>query len=146
LRLLILASVLVCIPGMTAPGQQPAVTVSGHPDEFQPLPKPGGKVLLGSGGYFIFGFTRPPKLGTAIMKVEVFDRNGQRDTSFVIQGDVDMPSMRGAHTLGDKPFALSSKGYYLLPVPLVMPGDWEFRFTFVKDGKPVFRGAHRFDL
>jgi len=113
---------------------------------YQPLPKPGEKVSIDAGHYFIFRFDKQPKIGTAILRVEVFTRDGKRDTSFVVKGDADMPSMRGAHTTGDKDFSLSAKGVYLLPVRLVMPGDWEIRFTFVKDGKVVFRGAYLFDI
>jgi hypothetical protein len=35
---------------------------------------------------------------------------------------------------------------YLLPVQLVMPGDWEVALTFLKGGKAVFRGSYLFDL
>ena len=80
------------------------------------------------------------------MKVEIFRRDGKPDTSFVVKGDVDMPSMRGAHSAGEKEFTLSKKGAYLFPASIVMPGDWEFRFTFEKDGKVVFRGAHEFEV
>jgi len=54
--------------------------------------------------------------------------------------------MRGAHSSGPKAFALSNKGVYLLPVQLVMPGDWEIRFSFLKNGQTVLRGAYLFDL
>lgn len=114
--------------------------------EYLPLPKPGEKVPLDADYYFIYGFSSQPKLGTVIMKVEVFNRDGNRDTSFVVRGDADMPSMRGAHSTGDKDFARSAKGAYLLPVRLVMPGDWEIRFTFLKNEKAVFHGAYLFDL
>jgi hypothetical protein len=110
------------------------------------LPKPGKRVTLDAAHYFVYGFTKPPKVGTAILRVEVFTRDGNRDTSFVVKGDADMPSMRGAHTMGDKEFAKSKKGEYLLPIPLVMPGDWEIRLTFEKDGKTALRGIHLFDL
>ena len=113
---------------------------------YQPLPKPGEKTALDADHYFTFGFDKPPKIGMAIMRVEVFSRDGKRDTSFVIRGDADMPSMRGAHTSGDKDFSLSAKGVYLLPFRLVMPGDWEIRFTFLQKGKVVFRGAYLFDI
>ena len=113
---------------------------------YQPLPKPGTKVPIDAGHYFTFGFDKQPKIGMAIMRVEVFTRDGQRDTSFTIKGDADMPSMRGAHAMGNKDFSLSAKGVYLLPVHLVMPGDWEIKFTFEKKGKTVFRGAYLFDL
>jgi hypothetical protein len=54
--------------------------------------------------------------------------------------------MRGAHSSGDQNFSLSAKGVYLLPVRVVMPGDWEITFTFLKDGKAVLRGAYLFDI
>jgi hypothetical protein len=114
--------------------------------EFPLLPKPGAKVALTAGTYFTYGFTKPPKLGTSILKVEIWRADGQRDTSFTIKGDVDMPSMRGAHSTGPKPFALSRKGDYLLPAPLVMPGDWEVRFTFEQQGQTVKVGSYRFEL
>lgn len=113
---------------------------------YQPLPKPGEKIPLDADHSFTYGFARQPKLGTAIMRVEIFDRDGKRDTSFIVKGDADMPSMRGAHSTGDQDFSLSAKGVYLLPIRLVMPGDWEIRFTFLKKEKVVFHGAYLFDL
>jgi len=123
-----------------------AATSSSAKRDHQILPKPGEKIPLGTSNYFIYGFTKPPKLGTAIMRVEIFNRDGVRDTTFSVKGDADMPSMRGAHSTGDKNFSLSAKGVYLLPVRLVMPGDWEVMITFIKDGKKVLRGAYLFDL
>jgi hypothetical protein len=114
--------------------------------DYQVFPQPGVKIPLGTTHYCTYGFTKPPKLGAAIMKVEIFSRNGKRDTSFIVKGDADMPSMRGAHSAGDKEFSLSAKGVYLLPVRLVMPGDWEVSFTFIKEGKTVCRGVYLFDI
>jgi hypothetical protein len=121
-------------------------TPPAEPVQYQALPKPGSRVPLGKGHTFTFAFVKQPKLGNAIMRVEIFTLDGQPDRSFSVKGDVDMPSMRGAHSSGSRPFALSAKGVYLLPVQLVMPGDWEFRFTFEKNGETVFRGAYLFDL
>jgi hypothetical protein len=114
--------------------------------EYQLLSKPGEKIPLGPIHYFTYGFVKSPKIGVAIMRVEIFTRDGVRDTSFSVKGDADMPSMRGAHASGDKDFSLSAKGQYLLPVRLVMPGDWEVSFTFLKDGKKMLRGVYLFDL
>lgn len=114
--------------------------------DFTKLAQPGNKVPLDAEHYFIYGFTKPPKLGTAIMKVEIFTLAGKKDTSFVVKGDLDMPSMRGAHSTGEKEFNLSKNGAYLLPSNVVMPGDWEFKFAFEKNGKTVFRGAYLFDI
>lgn len=113
---------------------------------YRPLPKPGQRVPLDANSYFVYGFNKSPKLGMCIMKVEIFTRDGARDTSFTVKGDADMPSMRGAHATGDREFSLSDKGVYLLPVHLVMPGDWEVRFTFARNGNTVLRGAYLFDL
>lgn len=123
-----------------------AAPPSAAKEEYGVLPKPGGKVPLGRDHYFLYGFDKSPKIGTYVMRVEIFTRDGRRDTSFVVKGDSDMPSMRGAHSTGEKDFSLSAKGVYLLPVRLVMPGDWEVRFVFVKDGKTVLRGVYLFDV
>ena len=127
----------------------PAVVAAASPAakrDYQVLPKSGEKIPLGPKNYFTYAFTKTPKLGTSVMRVEIFTRDGVRDTSFAVKGDADMPSMRGAHSSGDQNFVLSAKGMYLLPVRLVMPGDWEVCFSFLKDGKTVLRGAYLFDL
>jgi hypothetical protein len=130
--------------GMSLPAAtQPAQTVS---EATQNLPKPGQKIPLGSSNYFIFGFSQTPKIGMAVMKVAIFTQDGRKDTSFTVKGDVDMPSMRGMHSSGDKVFAVSAKGDYLLPVHLAMPGGWEFKFNFEKAGTTVLTGIHLFDL
>jgi hypothetical protein len=54
--------------------------------------------------------------------------------------------MRGAHETGDRYFKLSRNGDYLLPIDIVMPGDWEIRLTILKDGKVIFRGSYQFDV
>jgi hypothetical protein len=115
-------------------------------EKYLSLPKPGEKIPLGADHYFTYGFDRPPKLGTVIVKVQVFSPSGQQDTSFTVQADADMPMMRGAHSTGFRDFKLSKRGDYLLPVTLVMPGEWEIRFLFSKDGAPVFRGSHVFSF
>ena len=136
-----LISLAVLVPQDLLAASTPAAKV-----EYQKLPKPGEKVAIDADHYFIYGFDKPPKLGTSIMRVEIFNRNGKRDTSYIVKGDADMPSMRGAHSSGDKEFSLSAKGVYLLPVRLVMPGDWEVTFTFINNNKVKFRGVYLFDL
>ncbi|MFA6034408.1 MAG: hypothetical protein WC889_16025 [Myxococcota bacterium] len=122
-----------------------AVAAATEP-EYPGLSKPGEKVALGANHYFVYGFDKQPKLGAIIMKVEIFTLDGKRDTSFLVKGDMDMPSMRGAHSTGEKVFSKSKKGFYLFPASIVMPGDWEFRFTFEKNGETVFRGGYLFDV
>jgi hypothetical protein len=114
--------------------------------DFVAMPGPGKKVPIGNDCYLIYGFDKKPKMGTVIMKVEVYTPDGKRDTSVEVLGDSGMPSMRGAHETGDQPFKLSQKGDYLLPVDIVMPGDWEIRLTIKKDGKVIYRGSYKFDV
>ena len=113
---------------------------------FAPMPAPGKKVPIGDGYTMVYGFDQKPKLGTVIMKVEIFDAAGKKDTSFQVKADAGMPSMSGAHESGDRAFTLSKKGDYLLPINIVMPGDWEIRLTIMKDGKPIFMGRYNFDV
>jgi hypothetical protein len=120
--------------------------VSGHMADYSPMPAPGKKVPFGDGYYLIYGFEKKPKLGMAIMKVEIFTSSGIKDSSFEVKADTGMPSMGGAHETGERPFTLSKKGDYLLPINIVMPGEWESRFTIMKAGKVIFRGAYRFDV
>ena len=125
--------------GQAASGAGPAVA-------YPSMPGPGKKIPIGNDYYLIYGFDKKPKLGTVIMKVEVFAKDGKKDTSFELKADSDMPSMRGAHGSGDRPFKLSKKGDYLLPIDIVMPGDWEIRLTLLKEGKVIFRGSYQFDV
>ena len=110
------------------------------------MPGPGKKVPVGSDYYFIYGFDKKPRLGTVIMKVEIFTTEGKKETSFEAKVDAGMPSMRGHHETGERSFKLSQKGDYLLPINIVMPGDWEIRLTVLKEGKVVFRGSYQFDV
>lgn len=142
-----LAAVLLVFGlAVALPVSADAATPSGARQGYTVFAKPGHKIKLDADRYFIYGFAKPPKIGTATMKVEIFTRDGKRDTSYVITGDADMPSMRGAHSMGDKNFYLSKKSVYLLPVPLVMLGDWEISFTFIRNDKTVLRGVYLFDL
>jgi len=121
-------------------------TGTGQMQAFPLMPDPGKKVPIGSDYYLIYGFDKKPKLGPVIMKVEIFTKEGNKDTSFEVKGNTDMPSMRGAHATGDKAFTLSKRGDYLLPIGIVMPGEWEIRLTVTKDGKTLLRGRYNFNV
>jgi hypothetical protein len=113
---------------------------------YKPIPKAGRKFDIDADTSIIYEFNEKPKMGTAFLKIQVFNKKGDKITPFVILGRSDMPSMRGAHDSGDVEFKLNKKNDYLLPVNVVMPGDWEVRVTFLKDGKPVFYGSLTFDV
>ncbi len=122
------------------------ISEAGQTPVYPSMPGPGKKVPLGGDYYLIYGFDKKPKLGTLIIKVEIFTREGKKNTSMEVKADAGMPSMKGAHETGDRSFKLSKKGDYLLPVDIVMPGDWEIRLTLLKEGKVIFRGSHQFDV
>lgn len=113
---------------------------------YKPLPGAGKKCSIGEDIYFIYKFSQKPKMGTVILIVQVFNKKGDKLTPFTIKGRSDMPSMKGAHDSGDQDFKLNKKGDYLLPVNIVMPGGWEVRLTFFKDGKLVSTGSLTFNV
>ena len=107
---------------------------------YKDLPGAGKKCWIGESTYFTYKFDKKPKLGTAILKVQLFDKEGARITSLDVLGISGMPSMGSAHDSGNVPFKLNKKGDYLLPVNVVMPGEWEVKLVFLKGEEPVFRG------
>jgi hypothetical protein len=123
-----------------------AASGAGSAQVYPSMPGPGKKVPVGNDYYLIYGFDKKPKLGTVIIKVEVFTTQGKKDTSLEVMADAGMPSMKGAHDSGDRPLKLSNKGDYLVPINIVMPGDWEIRLTFTKNGQVIFRGSYQFDV
>jgi hypothetical protein len=111
-----------------------------------PVLKAGQKTWIGEDYYFIYEFDKKPQMGTIIMKIQVFTKGGKQDSSMEITGSADMPSMKGAHGSGEQPFKLNKKGDYLLPLNVVMPGDWEVVLNFSKDKKPIYTGSVRFNV
>jgi hypothetical protein len=89
---------------------------------------------------FVYQFAKKPKMGTAVLKVSVFDKAGKKVKDLDIFGSYDMPSMRGHHATGPDKIKTNKKNDYLMPVNFVMPGGWEIVLTFQKDGKSVYDG------
>jgi hypothetical protein len=124
-------------PGLTPQGQEPV---------FQDLPKSGKKCWIGEVNYFTWEFDKTPKMGTSILVVKLYDKDGKRVSDLAVTGRSDMPSMRGAHDSGEVAFKTNKAGDYLLPVSIVMPGDWEVLLTFSRNGIVIFRGRIAFDV
>ena len=114
--------------------------------EFSELPGPGKKCRIDDDFHFTYEFTEKPRMGTAILRVRIYDRDGNQSTAFTILSRSDMPSMAGAHDSGEQEFRLNKKGDYLLPVNIAMPGEWEVKLTFKRGDSVVFRGTFRFDV
>ncbi|TRZ91593.1 hypothetical protein D4R89_02680 [bacterium] len=113
---------------------------------FEELPGPGKICRIGDVYTFTYEFDKTPKMGMAILKVRLFDETGKRTTGLEITGRSDMPSMSGAHDSGEVPFKLNRKGDYLLPVNVVMPGEWQIRLVFSSNKEVIFRGSFKFDV
>ena len=129
----------------SSPGLTPSGTQNQEP-VFLDLAKSGKKCWIGEVNYFTWEFDKTPKMGTSILIIKFYDRDGKRVTDVAITGRSDMPSMRGAHDSGQVAFKNNKAGDYLLPVNVVMPGDWEVRLTFSRDGIVIFRGRVMFDV
>jgi hypothetical protein len=127
-------------PGLTPSGLQ------GQEPVFQDVAKSGKKCWIGEVSYFTWEFDKTPKMGTSILVIKLYDKDGKRVSDLVVTGRSDMPSMRGAHDSGEVPFKNNKAGDYLLPVNVVMPGDWEVRLTFSRNGIVIFRGRITFDV
>lgn len=107
---------------------------------------PGERFDLGDGMYGTWEFTQKPQIGMVILKIRLFDKNGAQVSPLTITGRSGMPSMPGHHDSGDVAFRLNKKQNYLLPVNVVMPGDWEVQLVFRKGEKIVLHAAVRFDV
>ena len=127
-------------PGLTPSGAQNQEPV------FLDLAKSGKKCWIGEVNYFTWEFDKTPMMGSSILIIKLYDRDGKRVTDVAITGQSDMPSMRGAHDSGEVAFKNNKAGDYLLPVNVVMPGDWEVRLTFSRNGIVIFRGRVTFDV
>jgi hypothetical protein len=126
-------------PGLVPTGQ------AGEP-VFQDLPKSGKKCWIGEVNYFTWEFDKTPKMGTSIIVIKLYDKDGKRVSDLAITGQSDMPAMRGAHDSGEVAFKTNRAGDYLMPVNVVMPGGWEVRLTFSRNGIVIFRGRIGFDV
>ena len=79
MRILISAmTVMALILCGASPPSAVAAPSSAVKRDFQLLPKPGEKVPLGATHYFTYGFAKQPKLGTVVMRVEIFRNDGIR--------------------------------------------------------------------
>lgn len=123
-------------------GQRPPAAVQAGPSELAPA---GEKNSLPDGGWFTWQFAEKPALGTDIVKVQAFDKTGARAALYEVIGEFGMPSMRD-HDSGPVGFQLNRKGDYLLPVNIVMTGEWELTIRVKSSQKEIYAGKVRFTV
>ncbi len=134
---------------MAAPSPAPSQAGGQNPTgaiDWVPLPGPGKKVKINDEYSFTYEFSQRPQMGTVILIIRVTNKSGAQAVPFKIVGRSDMPSMRGAHDSGEVEFKTNKALNYLLPVNIVMPGDWEVQVTIRLNDQAVYRGAIRFDV
>jgi hypothetical protein len=149
-----LAVLMLLFAGATLASAQPAgsccnspgLVPAGAEPVFKDLPKSGKKCWIGEVEYFTWEFDKTPKMGTSILIIKLYDKDGRRINDLTVTGQSGMPSMRGAHDSGEIAFKTNRAGDFLLPVSVVMPGDWEVRLSFSRNGIVVFRGRIAFDV
>lgn len=117
----------------------------GQDEEMQVL-KPGERFTVGDGISGEWEFSQKPQIGMVILKIQLFDKDDKKISSLSISGDSGMPSMPGHHDTGEVALKLNKKLNYLLPVNVVMPGDWAIKLIFRRGEEILLRAAIRFDV
>ena len=99
-------------------------------------------------GYTVsYRFVKRPQIGTIILRVQVFNADKKQVKPFLVSGEYGMPSMKGAHDSGPTALKTNVKGDYLLPVSIVMRGQWQVKLVISdKDKKPVYCGMFTFSV
>lgn len=135
------AKAATCCSGTAAAAENPVIAKLA----WNALPGYGKKAWIGQDYYFTYSFAKKPKMGPAVLKLQMFAKNGKKENGWEIAGKSGMPSMSGAHD-AEAAFKQNKKGDYLLPVNFVMPGEWEIKLTFKKDGKILYLGSFRLNV
>lgn len=92
--------------------------------------KQNSKNNIGSNYYFTYNFVQRPVIGTNILKVQIFDKKGNKTSSFDLKGTSDMTEMRGMGS-GEQVFKKNKKNDYLLPFDVSMRGEWKVELKFI---------------
>lgn len=114
--------------------------------EYAKLPGYNKRVRINEDYYFTYKFVKRPQIGTIILKVQVYAKGGKQTKDMQVTAEYGMPSMKGAHDSGPVAMKANRLGDFLLPVSLVMRGEWEVKLAFAKDGAPLHQGFFRFKI
>lgn len=152
MKILLASLILFPLLGCAKPAEQtagsanPAPAAAAVPGDGLSLLAPEEKPnSLPNGGWFTWKFTEKPKLGAVIVKVQAYGKDGAQEKPYEVIGEFGMPSMR-AHDSGPVKFQTNRKGDYLLPVNIVMVGEWELVIRVKKDKNEIYAGKVLFTL
>ena len=115
-------------------------------DEEMHVLKPGERFSVGDGISCEWEFSQKPQIGMVILKIQLFDKHDKKISSLAITGDSGMPSMPGHHDTGEVALKLNKKMNYLLPVNVVMHGDWAVKLVFRRGEEILLRAIIHFDV
>ncbi|MDR3238260.1 MAG: FixH family protein [Spirochaetia bacterium] len=102
--------------------------------------KEGKNTAINAQYSFTYEFPEKPKLGTYVLRVNVF-KGKEKVKDLIVLASYDMPSMRGHHGSGKPaPMQLNKQNDYLMPVNFVMRGKWEVVLSFQQNGKELYNG------
>jgi hypothetical protein len=121
------------------------ISITGYSAQERGVIKQGDKYWIGYGTYFTCSFVKKPVLGISILRVQIFDKNGNRNNDYNITGMSGMPAMH-AHDYPETEFKQNKKYDYIFPVNIVMPGEWEVKIKITKKQIYVFRGIIKFEV
>ncbi|HOZ01080.1 MAG TPA: FixH family protein [Candidatus Syntrophosphaera sp.] len=96
--------------------------------------------------YISYKWQSKPKIGTNMLLVTVYSKGKKINNDLILTANSYMPSMRGAHDTGDQPMMVNKKKTYVIPVNLVMLGDWEVELNFRQNGKIIYTGYIQLNL
>jgi hypothetical protein len=99
------------------------------------------KIQINENYYFKYVFPEKPRLGQSVIKISVFDKDGNQSANLSLTGAYDMPQMRGHHSSGPVKFQKNKNGDYLMPLNSVMRGKWEIMLQFKEEDKILLEGA-----
>ncbi len=100
----------------------------------------GSKIIINKDLSFVYDFNKNPAIGMFLVRIKVTDTANNNVDTLRITGQSGMPSMKDAHDSGEVEFQINKEGVYLLPVNIVMPGNWEVEVKVYKDKTRIFNG------
>lgn len=101
------------------------------------------KIKISDQYSFSFQFSEKPKIGTIIVEVKVFDKNGNKVNNLNIAGFYEMSGMPSK---GSDNFMQNKQNNYLLPINIGMLGDWKMVIIFTENGQEIYRGNILFEV
>ena len=97
-------------------------------------PKEGKVNVINSEYSFTYNFPEKPKLGTYVLKVNLF-KNNEKVKDLTVLVSYNMPTC-SHHSSGKLvTMQLNKKNDYLIPLNFVMRGTWEITLIFQRNGK-----------